>query len=200
MSPLLQQNSLNETGYKAYVTYLALKRHFTSDYDYHKYHGKVNASFDSFVARKDAYSFQRLGKKSNVEGLILSNIIVNPKIWVGDLLDEEAQKKYLDWKKKQDAITQHVKENLSELDDGFQENFKVDRGQYPHIVDLYFRKAISLETLAILTKITNSQSYWEEKVVDKVVFPDIIKKLNDYHPFIIYSKEKMAKTIKDHFF
>lgn len=199
-SPIIQKNSLNETGYKSYITYLAIKRHFTSSYDYHKYNGKINASYDSFISRKDAYFFQRLGKERDVEGLILSNIIVNPKIWAGNLLDDSARQTYMQWKKKQDAITQHVKESLSELEDDFRENFYVKKGAYPHIVDLYLQKKISLEALTILTKVTKSDQYWKGKVIDKVVFPDILKKVNKYHPFINYSNEKMTKAIKDHFF
>lgn len=198
---LLQHTSLNETGFKAYTTYLALKRHFTTpSYDYHKYNGKVNASFESFVHRKDAFTFQRMGKQKDYEGLILSNVILNPKIWAGQLLDDSARAVHTDWAKKQSAITHHVKEGLSDLDDDLQSNFKVDNGQYPHIVNLYLQKRITLELLTIITKMTNSQAYWNKTVTDKVLFPDITLKIDKYHPFLVYSKEKVTKVIKDRFF
>lgn len=199
-SPLIQQNSLTESGFNTYIKYLALKRHFTSSYDYHKYNGKVKASYENFIGRRDAHSFQRLSKKKDVEGLILSNIILKPKIWVGDLLDDSAKEVYLEWKKKQDSITHHVKESLHTLDSDFKSNFIVEDGQYPHIVELYLGKKISLETLCIVTKLTNSQPYWKNNVTDKVIFPDILTKVDNYHPFINYSPEKMKKAIKDRFF
>lgn len=198
--PVLQHSSLNEVGFRAYITYLALKRHFTSSYDYHKYNGKVNASYDNFITRKDAYSFQRLGKQKNYEELIISNIAVNPKIWVGQLLEDSSRQIYLEWKKKQDSITQHLKDSLSILDNEFQSNFTVENGQYPHLVDLYLQRKLSLEVFTLLTKLTNSQPYWNEKVVDKVLFPDIMNKVDKYYPFINYSKEKLTKVIKNHFF
>lgn len=196
----LQTSSLNETGFNAYIEYLALKRHFTSSYDYHKYNGKVNASYDSFVARRDAYSFQRLGKQKDYSNVILANIVKNPKVWVGALLEDGARQVYLEWKKIQGAITNHIEESLSELDDDFKSNFYVDRGQYPHLVDLYLQKKISLETFAIIVKLTNSETYWKENVNDRVIFPDIMKTVNDYYPFINYSPEKVKKVLKSHFY
>jgi hypothetical protein len=168
--------------------------------DYHKYNGKVNASFESFSARRDAFTFQRIGKQKDFESLILSNLVVNPKVWAGNLLDDSARQVYLDWKKRQDSLTHHFKSSLSSLDDDLQSNFIVHNGQYPHLVDLYLQKRVSLEVTTILVKLTNSKTYWDEKVVDKVLFPDIMTKIDKYNPFINYSKEKMTICLKDHFF
>lgn len=196
----LQQNFLTETGFQAYSKYLAIKRHFTSSYDYFKYNGKTNASFDSYVARKDAYMFQKLGKKTDYENLILANIVQNQKLWAGSLLEEPARQTYLDWKKKTDAITMHVRDSLDHLNDEFKSNFIVNNGNYPLVLDLYLQRKLSLEALTILTKVTNSQPYWNKTVVDKVLFPDIVKTIDNYHPFLVYSTEKISSTIKDHFF
>lgn len=195
-----EQVFLNESGFTAYSEYLAIKRHFTTKYDYFKYNGKVNVSKESFEARRDAYQFQRLSKKKDYKNLILSNIVNNPKAWVGSLLEDSANETYLEWKKRTDAITRHVQDSLSKLDDDFKTNFVSSNGQYPHVIDLFLRKEISLETITLLTKLTNSSEYWKKKVVDKVVFPDILMKIDKYHPFIVYSPEKMKKVVKNHFF
>lgn len=197
---IADQSFLSEHGFTAYRDYLAIKRHFTSNYDYFKYHGKVPASYETFITRKDAYSFQRLSKKKDYKNLILSNIVQNPKLWVGSLLEESAVEIYLSWKKRTDAITQHVRSSLDKLDPEFKTNFISINGQYPHIIDLYLRKELSLESTCILTKISNSTDYWDKTVVDKVVFPDIMNKIDKYYPFIVYSKDNMKKVVKDHFF
>jgi hypothetical protein len=191
---------LTEQGFIAYRDYTAIKRHFTSSYDYFKYNGKVNVSYDSFLARKDAYSFQKLSKTRDYKNIIVSNMVENPKSWVGTLLEEQSMEIYLRWKKKNDAITVHVNDSLSKLDDDFKSNFVSINGNYPKIIDLYLRKEISIETTTILTKLTNSQEYWNKSVVDNVVFPDIMLKIDKYYPFIVYSKDKIKKVIKDHFF
>ncbi len=195
-----EQTFLTESGFIAYRDYLAIKRHFTSSYDYFKYNGKVNVSQDSFVCRRDAYQFQRLSKKRDYKNLILSNIVINPKLWVGGLLEESAIETYLAWKKKTDSITRHVEDDLSKLDDDFKANFISTSGQYPQVIDLYLRKEISLETVTILAKLTNSFVYWNKTVVDKVVFPDIINRIDKYHPFLIYSTDTIKKVVKNHFF
>jgi hypothetical protein len=194
--------SLSEVGFNAYITFSAIKRHFTTPtYDFFKYSGKVNSSFDSFCARKDAYTFQRLGKKErDVKGLVLANAVAKPKLWVGELLEDPAQTTYQAWKKKQDALTDHVKNSLSFLDPEYKVNFLSTNGHYPLIVDKYLQQQISLETLTVLAALSNSESYWSEVVKDTVVFPGILLKIRKYRPFLIYSNDKMVAAVKDHFF
>jgi hypothetical protein len=197
---IAEQTFLNENGFIVYREYNALKRHFTSTYDYFKYNGKINVSYESFISRRDAYSFQKLSKNRDYKNLMLSNIVENPKIWIGALFEESANDVYFKWKKRNDSITTHVKDELDKLNENFKSNFIVTNGNYPYITDLYLQKQISIETLSILTKLTNSQEYWSKSVVDKIIFPDIMNKIDNYYPFIIYSKEKVKKVIKDHFF
>jgi len=197
---IAESSFLNEHGLSAYVEYTAIKKHFTTTYDYFKYSGKVNVSADSFYTRKDAYSYQKLSKKKDYKNLILANISTNPKMWVGDLFEDSATSTYLAWKKKTDSITSHIQDNIGKFKDDFQSNFVSQQGQYPHVVDLFLRREISLETLCILTKLTNSQEYWTKTVIDKVMFPDIMMRINKYHPFLVYSNEKVKKVVKDRFF
>lgn len=197
---IVEKAFLSERGFSAYCNYIAIKRHFTSSYDYFKYNGKVNVSQNSFISRRDAYQFQRLSKIQDYKNLILSNVVLNPKIWVGDLVEDSSKEVYLSWKKRTDSITQHFKDELSKLDDNFKLNFVSIDGQYPHIINLYLRKELSLEMVVILTQLTNSSGYWKKSVLDKVVFPDIINVIDKYEPFLVYSPEKMKKVIKNHFF
>ena len=198
---ITEQSFLNEKGLAAYKDYIAIKRHFTSSYDYFKYNGSVNASYESFIARRDAYSFQRLSKIRDYKNLILANIIENQKAWIGDLLEDNANQTYLQWKKRTDSITVHIKDNLDTMNGDFKSNFIVPQnGQYPKLIDLYLQKKISLEVTTILTKITASQEYWSKTIVDKTIFPDIMTKIDNYYPFLVYSPEKIKKVVKDHFF
>ena len=100
----ISQTIASDKSFEAYVKYLAIKKHFTTDnYDYFKYNGKVRANFDTFISRNDAYSFAKLAKREDYQNLILSNIIKKPDIWVREILDEEAQERYILWKKKIEA-------------------------------------------------------------------------------------------------
>ena len=53
---------MTKSGYLAYLKYLALQRHFTSNYDYHKFAGKVKASTDAYQKRNDMFSFEKITK------------------------------------------------------------------------------------------------------------------------------------------
>ena len=50
-------------AYEAFTTSMALKRHFTSDYDMFKYQGKLsNTDYNKFETRRDKYQFHKLSK------------------------------------------------------------------------------------------------------------------------------------------
>ena len=55
--------SLRMNEFEAYQKYIALKLHFTSDYDYFKYNGKTNVTLNSFNERKDKFHFKKIVKK-----------------------------------------------------------------------------------------------------------------------------------------
>lgn len=197
----MKEISSSKSGFIAYQEYTAIKRHFTTKYDYFKYNGKTRLSIDNFNSRNDSYYFHKLSKKRFFKELILSNVVLNPKIWVGELFQEEAHENYLSWKKKTDSMTQHISDNLRYLkDNSLKENFISKDGDYPYVVFLYLQKQLSLETLTIMAKITNSTGYWNQNVSDTVIFPDILTKIEKYHPFLLYSPEKIKKVIKTHFF
>jgi len=50
-------------AFEAYKIYHALKLHFTSDYDYTKYHGKAKVTVDSYLKRKDRPFFAKVARK-----------------------------------------------------------------------------------------------------------------------------------------
>ena len=68
-------------AYDAYKIYHALKLHFTSNYDYSKYHGKTKVSVDSFLKRNDRPFFGKVARtyKDDTKDFFISNFIVNPK-------------------------------------------------------------------------------------------------------------------------
>ena len=43
---------MTKTGYEIYIKYLALQKHFSTDYDYFKFNGRVKAGVDAYNRRK----------------------------------------------------------------------------------------------------------------------------------------------------
>jgi len=190
----------NEESFNAYVKYLALKRHFTTDsYDYFKYNGKVRASIDSFQSRNDSFFFLKLARKDDYENIILANMIEKPDIWVRDILEEEGQNRYINWKKRMDSLGYIFKSDINNMLDEYEDNFVVRDGQHPHIMTMMLQKKISLETFTIMTHLANIFPYWEKKIVDKIVSRDIMKKSRKYKPFLDLDWKRYKTYVKDQF-
>lgn len=198
---LISHSYANETTFKLYVNYLAMKKHFTTDgYDYHKYNGKVRAGFEKFRTRPDVYFFHKLSQNEKPQDIMLANMIVKPDVWIRDIVEETGEARYYDWKKRIDSLTYTFKSEISRLKDNWSENFQTVDGQHPSIMTAYLQKQISLETFTILSHIANIHDYWEKNIVDKIVARDIIRLLKKYKPFLEIDEKKFKDIIREQFF
>ena len=198
---LTSQNYANEKSFNLYVNYLALKKHFsTPGYDYHKYNGKIRSSFDKFVTRPDVYFFHKLSKMDNPKDILLANLVANKNAWIRDIVEEDGERNYMEWQKKIDSLSYTFKNDLSALDDNYQANFAVHDGQHPHIMTVYLRKQITLETFTIITHLANIFPYWDKEIVDKIISRDIITLSKKYKPFLNFDQKKFKDHVRNHFF
>jgi hypothetical protein len=195
---------MNEAGgFEAYEMYHGLKLHFTSNYDYVKYNGKTNVNKNQFMLRKDKFQFYKLSRKykrDELFGFYVANMLVNPKIWVGELLTEDADSEYKVWQKTQQSISYVFEQDLHNLFDSVnnpEELLKVVDGQYPLLYTLYTQGKSTKETLIILNEILNFMPMWVKKVDDDIIFPEFIKSCEKYKPFLNYDKVKLKNLLKD---
>lgn len=195
---------MNEAGgYEAFTLYHGLKLHFSGKYDFIKYNGKTNVNKDQFMLRKDKFSFYKLSRKYKREelfGFYISNFLINTNIWVGDLMQDEADQEYKKWLKTQQSLSYIFEQNLNYIFDLVEipeELLKVVDGQYPLLYNEYLQGKVNLETIIILNDIMNFFPMWQKKVTDDIVFPDFITKCEKYKPFLNYDKEKFKSKIKE---
>jgi hypothetical protein len=180
----------------------ALKLHFTSKYDYVKYSGKTNVTKDQFMLRKDKFQFYKLSRKykrDELFGFFVANMLVNPKIWVGDLLSEDAESEYKVWQKTQQSLSYVFEQDLHRLFDSVnnpEELLRVVDGQYPLLYNLYMQGNTTKETLIILNELLNFLPMWVKKVEDDIIFPEFVKSCEKYKPFLNFDKPKMLATLK----
>lgn len=185
-------------AFDIYVYFLALKKHFTTNYDFFKYNGKIKASLYSFENRKDKFFFYKLSKRSDAKQFILANILENPKVWIGDLFDEKHEEVYKQWIKVQQSLGYRFRNDVSKLDqDDPNSDIFVTDGQHPRLLKLYLQNEITIETLIILNDLIGFFPHWEKKISDTILFPEINKKCRNYQPFLQYDKEKMRKIVLD---
>jgi len=185
-------------AFELYSYYMAIKKHFTSTYDFAKYGGKMRLTLDGFENRKDKFFFYKLSKRKDAKDYILANILKKPDLWIGNLIDSnEADEVYTEWSKRQQSLSYTFKNDLDELDDDFNANIVVEDGEYPKLLSLFNRRRVCIETLIIIDELTGCFKYWEKTIRDTIVFPDINKTVNNYKPFLDYDKVKMKKIVLD---
>lgn len=195
---------MSETGgYEAFCLYNALKLHFTTKYDFVKYSGKTSVSKDSFMLRKDKFSFYKISRKYNREemfGFFVANLLEKPTLWAGDLLSEDAESIHKVWLKTQQSLSYIFEQNLSymlEEIESPEELLKVVDGQYPILYNMHLMNKVSLETLMILNDIMNFMPMWSKKIEDDIIFPDFVKRCEKYKPFLNYDKVKFKNMLRD---
>lgn len=198
---LLNNNrrGLSEEGFELYKMYCALKAHFTtSKYDYFKSGGAINVKRSSYVARPDAGFFTAIAKSSKDRfGLLLANILRDPKTWIGEIDAETVDNVYNDWKRRTDQFEYYFESDLNSLKDEFSFNFNIDKeGNTPYILDMAMEGSINFETFAVLTNILSLNTIWDGKLQDEFIAPKAIDRAVKYHPFIYYNRNRAKEIIR----
>jgi len=195
---------MNEAGgYDAFAMFHGLKLHFTTNYDYVKYHGKISIGKDAFMLRKDKFHFYKLSrkyKKDELFGFYIANLLHNPKCWAGDLVSDDADSEYKVWLKTQQSLTYLFEQDIStafDMVDNPEELLKVVDGQYPLLYNLYLHDKVKKETVMILNNFMNFIPMWSKKIDDDIIFPEFVKSCEKYKPFFSYDEQKMKKILKD---
>lgn len=186
------------TPFEGYKLYLAIKMHFTNpNYDFFKYHGKVNAKIQAFETRKDRFHFAKLAKHRDPTGYLVAHFISgNFNGWIGDLFTEDAEKVYLQYLGRQQSASYNFKSEMSVMTEDFMSHFKVSEGQHPKLLVLFKRGIISIETMVILNNHLNFFPIWDRKIDDTIIWPSIRDRCIKYSPFLHYDRSKMKEVIK----
>jgi hypothetical protein len=91
--------------FEVYRYYLALRLHFTTDsYDVIKQQGRVRATKNSFLKRKDLLSINRVAETysdKDIVDFLVANFVSGDR-W-GGVFDVESKERYQGWKKRIDA-------------------------------------------------------------------------------------------------
>ena len=184
------------TPFECYRSYIALKRHFSSSYDYFLYNGKVNASYDAFEARKDKVFFAKTAKHPDALNFMMVQMLHDPKVWIRNIAyNKDAEDRYQEWAKKKQSLMYIFKEEIDKLEKPFKSNFPAKNNEHPKAIVAYQSGEISLETLVVLTMVTNCFKYWDKKLVGDPVWEELSVKIKKYAPFLGIDTKKAKKII-----
>ena len=191
---------MNQTPYEVYVTYLALKQHFSNEkYDFFQYNGKIRASIATYNKRNDRYFFEKLSRRYNQQEIIeyfVASFIASEtpaNLWIGDLRSK-GDEVYTSWKAKISALSYRFSEDLKKLTENHHlyECVQFDGSRHPLIIKAYLKNDLSLETLFILEDIIH---FMQKSEYDPIITA-INFKIKKYRPFFEYKKTYFIEQMK----
>jgi hypothetical protein len=182
------------SGFEAYKVYVALKNHFTKEgYDYVKFNGKAKLNKSSFDKRKDKVFFEKLAKHDDLENFLISNFIENNRLWIRDLAySEDAEKRYVAWKKRIGSLTYNFKKDLKKIIDE-----PAGDHQHPTALRLYLGNEISLESLCVLLKMSRAVKQWDSTLEYDPVWQEVRLKVIKYTPFLRFDENKVMYIMRE---
>ena len=196
-------------GFVVFKTYLAVKNHFTTDYDYYKYGGRVTAKLESFTKRPDRYFFHKLSKKYNEKDILdffVSNFAVDGNKWIGNVLNNEGTENYTRYRKYKEAFGYHFRNDcvaivhdFSRRGISFNDGFRIINGQHPRVLRLLIQKKIHIQTAIVLDTILSFSKVWDKEITEKVVWPKIAHTLAKLKPFVNFNFTEAKLIVKEIF-
>lgn len=190
-------------GLRCHQTFIALKLHFTSNYDYFKYAGKTRKIDESkLAARKDFFTYRRLERKykDELENFIVANMIHGGVNWIGDLNSMDAERNYEEWKRRKESLHYLIGLDVMKMaDEDPNTLFRAKGGNHPKALRMYLGKKIDIETLIGLNEVLKFQPVWDKNIKEPLVWPEVSNLMNKYTPFIrnILSKDQLRQIIED---
>lgn len=189
------------TSYEAFITYLAVKRHFSrGTYDFFKYHGQVKASKEAFEGRKDILKFQKMARiRHPLHEYLAVNLRDNSNLWVGEILNPEAEKKYLGYRKIIESLAYHLGNEIETIG-CIKTSLRIGSdGEVPKLLDLHLSSEVSLETLIVLDDLTHFSKKFDVRLPLNPLWDDLSHKMKKFRPFMgSYDKKKISEVVKRH--
>ena len=196
-------------GFDVYKIYLAVKNHFTTNYDYAKYDGKVNAKLEGFTKRHDRYFFHKLSKRYDSDRVLdyfVANFAHDGRKWIGNLINNEGTETYNRYRKYKEAFEYSfrndcvaIRNDLDNRSVSFDDGFCVHSGQHPRVLRLLIQKKIHIQTAIILDTILSFSKNWNNQIEEKIVWPEINKRMVKLRPFMSFNLTQAKLTMKDVF-
>lgn len=176
---------MTRTGYEAYILYLALQKHFSSDYDFFKYNGKVKASVQAYEGRQDIFAFEKLVKivdvKEDLMDFFVSHFIEDSKAYIRSM-----QKGTMDkWRAHLRQMPTQFKEDMYAIKRAGPAECMSVANDIPLIHKKVIDGEISIESVVLLNCLYPFMEKHEKTVDVPFVWPDHVKKIKKYSPFVL---------------
>lgn len=182
-------------SFEVYQNYIAIKLHFAKwEYDYFLFRGQTNVSVKAYERRKDHVWFKKLANLHSPIERIVAHVSYYEGAFIRDIV-QDTDDIFRDWQIRNDTLTDTFKREIKRLKAVFNDNFLFTPGSHPYLVREYLGGRISLETITIISELTDCVSYWGEHMDDDPLFENVIRRIMKYAPFLKFDVEKFRKIL-----
>lgn len=182
--------------FESMLLYRCLKNHFTTEkFDYFKYGGKVGnskAAYEKFVVMPHKNLYHMLSRQPDPESLVIANLMHNPKAFVADIVGDEGQEIYDEYRARRARLMFQLEQELSENDNWRKMVAMADNG-LPHIISEYIAGRVSPETVTIVDAFAHRLDDWSK--LDHPLMKNVQLRLRKYRPFVEFDKTRAKKVI-----
>ena len=185
------------TTFEAYKTYLALRLHFTTNYDIRKTKGHVKA-YTSTLDKNTKLQFylQKLKKRYRQHEFVnylVANFVSGDK-W-GGVYSADSDEVYLAWQATQDSLMYRYRQDL----EAFEASGVTDLNQlfdcstgHPIILKRLLGKMCLLETVVILEKLVIFKHEVDAKLINDPTWESVTALIDKYSLFVEVDLEAYA--------
>jgi hypothetical protein len=197
-------------GMKAYQTFMAIKLHFTTNYDYFKYGGKTRPVDEHKVTnRRDFHFYRRLERRYKDNDLVnffVSNFIDNDPAWIGDMMQPSAEATYKKWKQRQESFSYMLKEEIKSVlpndvegKDALDQLLAPNSNGHPKLLSAFLAKRVSLDTLLAIDSVLGYTTRWNKAMGDDFTWKNVGELIDKYRPFFTPENAKIKKVLREIF-
>lgn len=182
--------------FQAYKDFNAIRLHFTSKYDYFKYHGKTRVtwnSFEKFSGKKTLHNILRKHQSDFIEYVATCFAYDKDISWVGDLNSATAEENWLTHRKNMGSLTRIYTTEISDLfRDRSAKEVLMGDDNLPLIEKNRISGLTSMETCCILDQIFD---YINKNKCTHPLWEDTIR-IKKYTPFLEINLQKFIDITK----
>ena len=195
MSHLLQDQQYSP--FHASLLFRAVKFHFNQEqYDFYKYNGKVAgnniAQKNAFESDKRKHLYSKLARAKDPVGLLVSNFIIDPKIYITDVVDERGHARYEQWHARHATRYYRLEKELAANFDSVNQVFDTKSSDLPAIYERYISGDISPETVVLINTAIPILEDTKESLHPLVAQHNL--KLRKYGSFVVADRKGVIET------
>jgi hypothetical protein len=181
------------TTLEAFFLYHSLHRHFTSDYCFFRYKGKIKYTDEQLDKRPDRHQYVKLSRHRFPLWLVLGACLAKEKVWIGDLFSEEFEDLAAERMGNVQSLSYHLQGELKKIK--IPEDLEIEDNRHPKLARLFLGNRISPETLSVVLTATESGSTWSTQMNGDPILGSVIKKGVKYFPFLGLKQQKAKELV-----